>query len=103
MAASVTIVRSPADVLRTVVAAVVLLVVVLVEWLFGDTLVSFASDLLAGFGALASLDRRLGRRRHPRAGRRSSVLVVGVVLTAARSGRRVVLPFSVRPWPAQRW
>ena len=89
MAASVTIVRSPADVLRAVVAAVVLLVVVLVEWLFGDTLVSFASDLLAGFGALPHWIVDLvviGTRLVALA-----VLVVGVVLTAARSGRRMVL------------
>ena len=47
-----TIVRSPADVLRLVVAAVVVLVVLLLEWLFGDTLVAFASDLLRGLDAV---------------------------------------------------
>jgi undecaprenyl-diphosphatase len=44
--------RSPADVLRLGVAAVALLVVVLVEWLFGDTLVTFFAELLAGLEAL---------------------------------------------------
>src|SRR3954453_22104620 len=44
--------RSPADVLRLVVAAVCLLALLLAEWLFGDTLVGFASDLLRGLDAL---------------------------------------------------
>ncbi len=46
------IARSPADVLRLVVAAALLLVLLLVEWLFGDTLVGFASDLLRGLDAV---------------------------------------------------
>jgi glycosyltransferase 2 family protein len=45
-------VRSPADILRMVVAAVVLLVTLLVQWLFGDTLVTFASQLLGGLAAV---------------------------------------------------
>jgi undecaprenyl-diphosphatase len=45
-------VRSPADVLRLVVAAIALLALVLVEWPFGDTLVAFTSDLLRGLDAL---------------------------------------------------
>jgi glycosyltransferase 2 family protein len=44
--------RSPADILRLVVAAAVLLILLLVERLFGDTLVAFASDLLRGLGAV---------------------------------------------------
>ncbi|MET0911288.1 MAG: hypothetical protein ABWZ99_17625 [Ilumatobacteraceae bacterium] len=47
-----TIQRSPADILRLVVAGVVVLVVLVVEWLFGDTLVAFASDLLRGLDAI---------------------------------------------------
>jgi glycosyltransferase 2 family protein len=39
-------------VLRLVVAAVLVLVVLLVEWLFGDTLVAFASDVLRGLDAV---------------------------------------------------
>jgi tRNA A-37 threonylcarbamoyl transferase component Bud32 len=45
-------VRSPADILRLVVAAVVLLLVSLVEWLFGETIVTFVSELLAGLEAI---------------------------------------------------
>jgi glycosyltransferase 2 family protein len=44
--------RSPADVLRLVVATVVLVLLLLVEWLFGDTLTSFFTELLSGLGAL---------------------------------------------------
>jgi glycosyltransferase 2 family protein len=44
--------RSPSDVLRLVVAAVLLLVLLLVEWLFGDALVEFAAELLRGLDAL---------------------------------------------------
>ena len=44
--------RSPADVLRFVVAAAACLGLLVVEWLFGDTLVAFGSDLLRGLGAL---------------------------------------------------
>jgi glycosyltransferase 2 family protein len=40
---------SPVDALRIVVSAVALLVILLVDWLFGDDLVSFISDVLAGF------------------------------------------------------
>ena len=45
-------VRSPADLLRLVVAALVLLVAFVLEWLFGDTLVAFSSELLSGLAAL---------------------------------------------------
>ncbi len=44
--------RSPVDILRLVVAAVVVLILLGVEWLFGDTLVTFASDLLRGLDAV---------------------------------------------------
>jgi undecaprenyl-diphosphatase len=44
--------RSPADVLRLVVAAACTLVVLGVEWLFGDALVAFMSDLLRGVDAV---------------------------------------------------
>ena len=47
-------VRSPADVLRLVVAAALLLGLLLLSWLFGDTLVGFVADLLSGLGALPS-------------------------------------------------
>jgi tRNA A-37 threonylcarbamoyl transferase component Bud32 len=44
--------RSPADVLRLVVAAAGVLIVLGVEWVFGDALVAFASDLLRGIDAV---------------------------------------------------
>jgi glycosyltransferase 2 family protein len=44
--------RSPADVLRLVVAAALVLLLLLIEWLFGDTLVGFTSDLLRGLDAV---------------------------------------------------
>jgi undecaprenyl-diphosphatase len=44
--------RSPADLLRLVVAAVAVSALLLVEWWFGDTLVAFASDLLRGLDAV---------------------------------------------------
>jgi undecaprenyl-diphosphatase len=44
--------RSPADVLRLVVAAGALIALLLVELLFGDTLIAFGSDLLRGLDAL---------------------------------------------------
>ena len=44
--------RSPADFLRLIVASATVVVLFLVAWLFGDTVVMFASDLLAGFDAI---------------------------------------------------
>jgi len=46
------ILRSPADVLRAVVAVVAVVVLLVVEWLFGDALVGFVSDLLSGLHAV---------------------------------------------------
>ena len=86
-------VRSPADVLRLIVAGVVLIVLLLVQWLFGEALVSFASELLEGFSAwpqwivdtLAVGTRLLA----------VAVLLVGVVATVVRHGARVVLTVAV--------
>ena len=44
--------RSPSDVLRLVVAVVALVTLLVVQALFGDTLVSFSTELLTGLGAL---------------------------------------------------
>jgi tRNA A-37 threonylcarbamoyl transferase component Bud32 len=44
--------RSPADLLRALVAAAALLIVVLVQWRFGDSVVGFAADLFRGLDAL---------------------------------------------------
>jgi glycosyltransferase 2 family protein len=45
-------VRSPADVLRLATAVALTALVFLVDWLFGDTLVAFASELFGGLSAL---------------------------------------------------
>jgi undecaprenyl-diphosphatase len=44
--------RSPSDVLRLVVGAVLLLALLCVEWLWGETLVTFAGELFEGLSAL---------------------------------------------------
>jgi len=44
--------RSPADLLRLVVALATALVLVVIERLYGDTLVAFASDLASGLQAI---------------------------------------------------
>jgi glycosyltransferase 2 family protein len=44
--------RSPADVVRVVVAGTALLAILLIEWLFGDTLVAFGTEVLRGLDAL---------------------------------------------------
>ena len=85
--------RSPADVLRLVVAVGAALALLLVEWLFGDTLVAFASDLLRGLDAVPQwiIDvvvigtRILGRRR---ARRRAGVDAVPAAVADARHRRR---------------
>ena len=46
--------RSPADVVRLVSAAAALIALLLIEWLFGSTLVAFGTDLLRGLDALPS-------------------------------------------------
>ena len=74
--------------LRLAVATASLLLLTLVSWLFGDTLVGFASDLLRGLEALpdwivrgfAAASRVIG----------VVVLVGGLVLTALRTGWRMV-------------
>ena len=47
-----TVAQSPSDVLRLAVAAVLLLGLLLVQWLWGDTLITFAGNLLQGLDAL---------------------------------------------------
>jgi hypothetical protein len=44
--------RSPVDLVRFVLAALALTVLLLVEWLFGRTLVTFAYDLFRGLSAV---------------------------------------------------
>ena len=50
--ASPTVAQSPSDVLRLAVATVLLLGLLLVQWLWGDTLITFAGNLLQGLDAL---------------------------------------------------
>lgn len=71
--------RSPVDVLRSAVAAVVLVAMIVLEWLFGAAIVGFASDLLAGGRSLSDeavtaflLLARVG----------ATLLLVGAFLTA---------------------
>ena len=76
--------RSPLDVLRLVVAIVLLLVLFLVQWLFGDTLVGFISDLLRGYQAIPKWIVNvlaIGGRILAVA-----VLVFGLLFTILRSG-----------------
>jgi glycosyltransferase 2 family protein len=49
---SMRIERSPADVLRLIVAVGAWIALLLVEWLFGNALIGFGSDLLRGLDAL---------------------------------------------------
>jgi len=80
--------RQPSDVLRLVVAVVLILVLLLIEWLFGNTLITFASDLLRGFQAvprwivnvLVVAGRILG----------VAFLVFGLLLTLYRNGWRML-------------
>ena len=44
--------RSPADVVRVVTATAALLALLLLEWVFGDTLVAFGTELLRGLDAV---------------------------------------------------
>jgi len=81
--------QSPADVLRLAVGVVLLVALMVVAAIFGDTLVGFASDLLRGFDALPDwLVRSFV------AGVRVIALlslVAGVVVTAVRAGGRMIL------------
>ncbi len=44
--------RSPADVLRLVVAGVAVVALLIIEWLFDDELAAFGAELLSGLGAV---------------------------------------------------
>ena len=80
--------RSPADVLRLVVATATLLLLTLIGWIFGDTLVGFTSDLLRGLDALPDWIVR----GFAAASRAIAVIVLigGLILTAVRTGWRMV-------------
>jgi undecaprenyl-diphosphatase len=85
--------RSPADVLRLVVALAVVLALLFVQWLFGDTLVTFTGDLLAGLSAIPTwiLDIIIVGTRLL-----AIVAVVGLVVFAIRGRRwRMLLTVGV--------
>jgi undecaprenyl-diphosphatase len=81
--------RSPVDVLRFVVAVLLLLLYLLLAWLFGDTLTGFAADLLRGLDALPEwIVDAIG------IGTRVAAVVflaIGLIVTAVRSGLRMLL------------
>jgi undecaprenyl-diphosphatase len=83
------ITRSPSDVLRLAVGVVLVLLLLLVEWLFGNTLVTFASDLLRGFEAIPKWIVDVVTV----AGRVLAIafLFFGLALTLIRSGWRMLL------------
>src|SRR4029077_20770989 len=80
--------RQPSDVLRLLVAVVLVLVLLLIEWLFCKHLVTVASHLLRGFQAvprwivnvLVVAGRILG----------VAFLVFGLLLTLYRNGWRML-------------
>jgi glycosyltransferase 2 family protein len=84
-AASVPVERgSPVDVLRLVNAAVALVVVLVIAWLFGDTLTTFAAQLLSGLDAVPTWIVDVGV-----VGLRVlGVVVLGGILVFIVSGRR---------------
>jgi undecaprenyl-diphosphatase len=75
---------SPVDVLRLVTAAVAFLVTLLVAWIFGDTLATFAAQLLSGLDAVPTwiLDAIVVGLRI------LGLLVLGGILVFVVSGRR---------------
>jgi undecaprenyl-diphosphatase len=82
-------VRSPSDVLRLIVASGLLLLLFLVERLFGETLTQFATDLLSGLSAVPSwlLDGIVSLTRIAT----SVFLVGGLVLGVLRGRWRLIL------------
>jgi glycosyltransferase 2 family protein len=91
--AAQTVSRSPADLLRAVVAVAVVVVLLLVEWLFGDALVGFVTDLLSGLHAVPQwmIDVIVGATRIISV----VVVVAGLVWTIVRSGLRMLLTVAV--------
>jgi undecaprenyl-diphosphatase len=86
-------VRSPVDVLRLVTAATAIAVVVVVDWLLGDTLTAFTADLFAGLAAVpAWLVSAVVT-----GARALSLLLLGAgTVAVVRTGRwRPVLPVAV--------
>jgi undecaprenyl-diphosphatase len=80
--------RSPSDLLRLIVAFVVLLGLMLLDWLAGNTLVKFLHDLLSGLDALPTwiLDAFVIGTRIAAV----AVVVLGVVTLARDGGVRLI-------------
>ena len=80
--------RSPSDLLRLIVAFVVLLGLMLLDWLAGDTLVTFVHDLLSGLSAVPTwiLDTFVIATRVAFL----ALIVLGVVRLARDGGVRLV-------------
>ena len=86
-------VRSPVDVLRLLTATVMVVLVVVVEWLFGNTLEAFAAELFAGLAAVPGwlVDVVVAGSRLLAVG----LLVTGVVVVVRGGHARPVLPLVV--------
>jgi hypothetical protein len=84
----VIVVRSPSDVLRLVVSSALLVLLLVVQWLFGRTLVEFSDQLLTGLGAVPTwlVDVVVIATRVLAV----VVLVGGLVLTVRSGGWRMV-------------
>src|SRR6185369_3578127 len=80
--------RSPSDLLRLVVAVVVLLGLMLLDWLAGDTLVTFVHDLLSGLSAVPTwiLDTFVIATRVAFV----ALIILGVIRLARHGGLRLV-------------
>jgi undecaprenyl-diphosphatase len=85
--------QSPADVLRLVVGLALLLALLLVAALFGDSVVGFASDLVRGFDAFP--DWLLRASITALRVLTVATLVVGIAVTALRTGGRMVLTVAL--------
>ena len=86
-------VRSPSDVLRFAVGAVLLIVLLIVQWLFGETLTSFTAQLFAGLEAIPTwivdivvVATRVGA---------VVLLVAGLVLTLRHGRSRLLATVAV--------
>jgi undecaprenyl-diphosphatase len=88
-----TVERSPADVLRLAVAAALLLVLLVVQWLFGETLVSFAAELFSGLSAIPAwiIETFVVAIRVTQA----VLLAAGVLWVGRRRSGRVVVTVAV--------
>ena len=80
--------RSPSDVLRLIVAFVVLLGLMLLDWLAGDTLVTFVHDLLSGLDSVPTwiLDTFVIVTRFAAI----AIVILGIITLARDGGLRLI-------------